>query len=371
METFRLGQSGTADWRQCCEACLAQLTPLPPAANLGFLYLSHHFAGEARNILTYLSAATGIARWVGTSGIGVCATGREYFDEPAIVVLAAAFAEGSFSLFDLGADGIDGYLSANRGWLEQTPACFGIAHGDPRAAETLRLLPEFAEATNAYLVGGLTSSARDFPQIAGGVAQGALSGVLFSSDITVATGLTQGCTPLGPVHEVTRCEENVAITLDHRPAFDVFKDDMSELLARDLDPLAASVFAAFPVEGSDRADYLVRNLAGVDADRGLVAVAEVLREGQRLMFCRRDPESARKDLERMLADLKRRAPGSPRGAVYCSCVARGPNMFGADSDELRAISGALGDIPLVGFFGNGEFSHDRLYTHTGVLTLFL
>ena len=32
---------------------------------------------------------------------------------------------------------------------------------------------------------------------------------------------------------------------------------------------------------------------------------------------------------------------------------------------------ALGEVPLVGFFANGEISHHRLYAHTGVLTLFL
>jgi len=35
------------------------------------------------------------------------------------------------------------------------------------------------------------------------------------------------------------------------------------------------------------------------------------------------------------------------------------------------IQSALGDVPLAGFFGNGEISHNRLYGYTGVLTLFL
>ena len=38
---------------------------------------------------------------------------------------------------------------------------------------------------------------------------------------------------------------------------------------------------------------------------------------------------------------------------------------------MRAIQAALGDVPLVGFFCNGEISHDRLYAYTGVLALFL
>ena len=42
-----------------------------------------------------------------------------------------------------------------------------------------------------------------------------------------------------------------------------------------------------------------------------------------------------------------------------------------DSEELKAIRDRLGDFPLVGFFANGEISHNRLYGYTGVLTLFL
>ncbi len=55
----------------------------------------------------------------------------------------------------------------------------------------------------------------------------------------------------------------------------------------------------------------------------------------------------------------------------CSCVARGPNLFGPDSEELKMIRDELGDIPLVGFFANGEISNNRLYGYTGVLALFL
>jgi small ligand-binding sensory domain FIST len=46
-------------------------------------------------------------------------------------------------------------------------------------------------------------------------------------------------------------------------------------------------------------------------------------------------------------------------------------MFGAPSAELAAIQDALGDVPLVGFFCNGEISHNRIYAYTGVLSLFL
>ena len=46
-------------------------------------------------------------------------------------------------------------------------------------------------------------------------------------------------------------------------------------------------------------------------------------------------------------------------------------MFGPNSAELRTIEEVLGPVPLAGFFTNGEIFHNRLYTYTGVLTLFL
>ncbi len=36
-----------------------------------------------------------------------------------------------------------------------------------------------------------------------------------------------------------------------------------------------------------------------------------------------------------------------------------------------AIQDELGEVPLVGFFCNGEISHNRVYGYTGVLSLFL
>ncbi len=52
-------------------------------------------------------------------------------------------------------------------------------------------------------------------------------------------------------------------------------------------------------------------------------------------------------------------------------IEEGSYQFGGNSEELKLIHDQLGDFPLVGFFANGEISHNRLYGYTGVLTLFL
>jgi small ligand-binding sensory domain FIST len=51
-------------------------------------------------------------------------------------------------------------------------------------------------------------------------------------------------------------------------------------------------------------------------------------------------------------------------------LGRGRHTFGPNSGEMNILSQELGDVPLVGFFANGEISHNRLYGYTGVLSLF-
>jgi small ligand-binding sensory domain FIST len=177
--------------------------------------------------------------------------------------------------------------------------------------------------------------------------------------------------PLGEKHRISSCQGNIASELDGRPALDVFKEDIGEVLAKDLSRVAGYIFAGLPVSGSDTGDYLVRNLIGIDPEQNLVAVGDILEEDATIMFCKRDADAAREDMVRMLQDLRKRATGEIKGGVYYSCLGRGRNQFGGNSEELKLIHEQLGDFPLVGFFANGEISHNRLYGYTGVLTLFL
>ena len=371
MDRFALGHASGKDWRQTTVECAAQLGSLPLAANIGFVYFTDNFTANAGDIVALLKQETGIESWVGTAGAGVLATAREYYGEPGIATMVGAFPAGSFNVFAAESGGADRIVENHRAWIERNGYHFGVVHADPRQTDLDKQIPDFVEATNSFLVGGLTSSSDSFPQIADGVTDSAFSGVLFSGDIGVVSGLTQGCTPVGPMHEITTCQGNVAISIDGRPALEVLKEDIGELLARDLRRIGGYIYVALPVAGSDQADYVVRNLLGLDAERGLVAIAANLEEGARVMFCRRDTQSAYDDLLRMLDDVTARAQTPPRGAVYYSCVARGPGMFGENSAELKTIADKLGDVPLVGFFCNGEISHDRLYGYTGVLSLFL
>lgn len=367
---FRAAHAQAADWTAAVGACLDGLSPLPQDANVGFLYLTDRLAQNIEPIVERLKAATGIEAWVGTVGIGVCASGIEYFDAPALCAMVGALPEGRFALFDAARQDLARFVEENRSWLDLSPGNFGVVHADPRNGEVLRLIPALGEATSAFLVGALTSSRGPHAQLASGLSEGGISGLIVSGEVGVATGLTQGCSPIGPPHRVTEAEGNVIASLDERPVLEVFREEVGEVLARDLSRVGGYIFAAVPVRGTDWGDYMVRNLVAIDEGQGLMQIAEELEPGSHVMFCRRDQAAALQDLQRMLERLKARLEGPPRGAVYHTCLARGPNLFGQDSQELKAIRRILGEVPLVGFFGNGEISNNRLYTYTGVLSLF-
>jgi len=370
MEMFRAAHSSAPDWRAGANDCLVQIGNIPVEASLGFLYVTDKMAGDLPKLLEFFKDQTDIPHWVGSVGVGICATAQEYNDQPAMSVMIADFPLDSFRVFPAIKSDITEFAE-HHAWCTHTDAHFGVVHGDPRNPKTPTFIAELAEAMkDGYLVGGLSSSHGPNFQIAGGLTEGGLSGVVFSSKVPVATAHTQGCTPIGQKHQITECQRNIAVRIDDRPALDVFHEEVGEVLARDLSRASGYIFAGFPIKGSDTGDYVVRNLMGVDAENKLIAIGGYLNPGDTIMFCRRDTQTAYEDLLRMLHDIKSRFIGRPKGGVYYSCLGRGVHMFGEDSAELRTIRQELGDIPLVGFFANGEISHNRLYGFTGVLTLF-
>jgi small ligand-binding sensory domain FIST len=193
---------------------------------------------------------------------------------------------------------------------------------------------------------------------------------MLAPEVSVATGLTQGCSPIGPVHRIDEARDNVVTVIDGRPALSVFVEDIGPALASDLRRVGGLIFAGLPVTGSDTGDYLVRNLLAIDPERGWLVLGAEIAAGDAIVFCRRDPDSARQDMGRMLRQLGARLSEPPKAGIYVSCVARGAALFGEAGAETALIREALGDFPLIGFFANGEISRDRLYGHTGVLTLF-
>jgi small ligand-binding sensory domain FIST len=360
------GESDRAEWGKLVFNCIEQLGPFAAEASLGFVYVTDALAGDLPEIVAFLRRTTSVNEWFGSVGIGIVAGSEECFDKPAIAVLAAALPRDAFQLVG-GPDA----LGPVRAWASRANPVLGVVHADPRTPQLVDKVETLARDLSVFLVGGLASSRGAMDQVAGKIVHGGVSGVLLASDIAVVAGLSQGCSPIGPVRRITAGKQNVIFEIDNRPALEVFKEDIGEVLARRLERVGGYIHVAFPVAGSDTGDYVVRNLMGIDPQRGWIAIGDEATVGASLIFVRRDRDAAERDLVRMLGGLKRRLPSPPRAGLYFSCLARGPSLFGPDSAEVGIVRRELGDFPLVGMFCNGEICNDRLYGYTGVLALFV
>ena len=340
---FAYAHAAAPTWRECVSSCAARLGS--PGGGLGFVYFTDAFVDGAQHILDSLREKTGVEDWIGSVGLGVLATGAEYQEEPAVAAMIADI--DSFQVFS-GRSPLKG-------------GHFAVVHADPGAPDVSGLLTDLsAKIASGFLVGGLSSSRSRTVQIANAVLSGGISGAALAPEVAVATRLTQGCVPYPGRFRITGCEENIIGALDGKPALDVLREVTGN---------ERNVLVGLPVPGSDTGDYTARNLVGIDPRNKLIAIGDVVEPGMQLLFCKRDQAAARQDLQRISEELKSKVP-RPRGALYFSCLARGEHMFGSRGAELALIGRALGEVPLVGFFCNGEISRDRLYGYTGVLTLF-
>lgn len=350
---------GTAEhWGAAAKTCLDGLGPdRAKGANIGFLYATDPFANDLGSIVTFLRETTRIETWVGGIVPGLCVQSFEFRDTGALGIMVGTLPEGSFTPFSTG--DWAGKIGAD------THAA--ILHGDPRHPLVLTLCEDMKQVL-PHMAGGLVSAFGPEHQAAGTVIDGGGSGLLLGAGVELIIGLSQGCSPIGPAHFVTKAQNNVIIELDGLPALDVFKSEAGDLIARDLRRAAGYIHVGL-IEGKD---YTVRTLVGLDPAAGLLAVGAETAEGEQIVFVRRDANTAHADLSKMLDQVRKQLKGrTALGALYFSCIARGVHMFGEDGAEMAAIRAALDDIPLLGFFANGEIADGHLYGYTGVLAVFV
>lgn len=429
MKLFPYAHATHPQWRMAAALVLAQLRAqmaLPhhaEAPSLALLYITDHYAADAQDILSHLSAELPeVTDWAGTVGVGVAANNVEYFDEPAMVVMLCDLSPDQYRVFSgvapLVASGADA-----TGFIPHT----ALVHAEGRTPDLAELIAEVADRTaSGYVFGGLTGSRGASAQFAlsstgtmggqgaaSGVFHGGLSGVAFGTDVGLVSRVTQGAQPVDEERTITAVDGNLVLKLNDQPALDVLLerfqlslDDLQATVARlrttlvglsdplDVPPHRSPEPVALRVSGQFGADVRVRHIIGLDTARRGIAIAENTTAGTRMAFCERNVQAARADLTRVCAEVREELEPEERslslatslaasdteatphparriaGAIYVSCSGRGGPHFGSPSAELQIVRRALGDVPLVGFFAAGEVAHHRVYGYTGVLTVF-
>ena len=388
MPSFLTGHATHPDWRMATELALAQLGParrprMHPA--LGLVYASAAFSSHFLDIRELVERRLPQVQWSGACVPGVCADDAEYLDEPAIAILLGQLPAGSVQAF--GAAWDDARSTAERAAATGSTL---LLHADPTTAELPQRIARLAEKiAPGTVLGGIVESI-PADESSGARASG-LSGICFGPEVKLLTRMTHGCSPLAREHRVTDSVGQAILELDGRPALTVLAQDLGIALEeRDLRepkrvlrrlreaPSARGLLVGLAgAANSHRAgfgEHRMSELLGVDPHSQAIAVATHPEVGERAVFCRRDAQAARTDLIRICTELREEVEASgltPVAAHYVSCVARGRRLFGASGAELGLVRHNLGELPLAGFFAQGEIAGGRVQGYTAVLTLFV
>jgi small ligand-binding sensory domain FIST len=353
---------------ECAQGVRGSLGPGP--VTLALAFITPHFAEFYHRLHEVLGGALGPETLLGCSAGGVIGGGEEVERLPAVTLTAARLPDVAVRPFHVVGEALPDPDGPPDSWERLV--------GVKRAEEPqFVLLADPFTARAEALLAGLDYA---FPESAkiGGLASGATSpglnalflneevfdsgtvGVALSGNVVVDTVVAQGCKPIGELMRVTKCEANVLYELDGHTAFSALKEVFLSLDERDRELMGTSLFLGIAMdefkEEPEAGDFLIRNLVGTDPESGAVAVGEYLQEGMRVRFHLRDAETSAQDLHAVLAGYENVPPqkGSVFGALLFSCLGRGEYLYKKPNFDTSIFKQHLGDVPVGGFFCNGE-----------------
>jgi small ligand-binding sensory domain FIST len=361
---------------------------VPP--DLALLFVSTTFSSEYPRLLPLFRERLQVPHLVGCGGggvIGQSPAGKtaEIEDAPAIVLMLAHLPGVQVQTFHLLDTDLPDPDSSPDRWVEvirvdpaEQPQF--ILFADAMTASPYDLLQGLDYAyPGAVKIGGLTSG----NSVMGSSGlfcneqlfhEGTV-GVSLSGNIVVETIVAQGCRPIGSPYRVAEAERNVVLQVEEQP-------DPSELGSLETEvqtPLEALQDLVGSLSEADRAlaqhalsvgivrnefkqnlepgDFLIRNLIGVDPRIGAIAIGDRIRPGQRIQFHLRDAQASAEDLDSLLRRYIQTHPlqnNSPTGALLFDCLGRGERFYGKPDFDSQLFKRYIQDIPISGFFCNGE-----------------
>ena len=361
--------------QETIEACVEEATAAVTEqlagkeADLTIAFVSPHFRTQYRAIPQLLKDRMPTGLLLGCSGGGIIGGGKEIEQKPAFSLTAANLPGVDLQAIRSDTQDLpdpDTAPSVWREWLgvdvAKNPNFILLADPFSFRGEEFLSGMDFAYAQSPK-VGGLASGA----QAQGGNAmylgdktynQG-LVGVALSGNIHLDTIVAQGCRPIGKPMSITQCDQTLLQEVDGKPPLAMLEEMVDSLNEYDRKLLRTSLFLGIEMDplkdDPGQGDFLIRNLMGVDRESGALSIGALLREGQLVQFHLRDKVMSSEDLKVMLSRYQSKDGWrDAKGALLFSCLGRGEYLYGQPNHDSDMFRMKIGNIPLGGFFCNGE-----------------
>ena len=380
--------ASTLSARSALEAAAREVRAVlgPDRPDLALVFASPHYSKEYARLPALLAEAVPAKVVAGCSALGVLGGGRETEDEPAMAVMAAHLPDVRVVAVHLLGPELPDADHAPDAWA----SCLGL---EPSARPHFLVLGDpFCPAVSA-LLDGLDFAYPDAAAL-GALASGAgrpggnalwlndqchrdgLVVLALEGDVAVDPIVFQSCRPIGDPVTVTCADRNLLLEVDGAPPLEWLRRLFPTMPAGDQDLARYALFVGIrseaPLDSAAPPGYLMRTVLGVDANSGAMALAEPVLEGARVQFHVRDRLAAVDELDRLLgAYARRRPPRGGEGLLLFPCMGRGRHLFGVPGLETGRVRAHLGELPVGGFFCNGEIGPSgagvSLHSYSSVL----
>lgn len=386
---FFVALSTNSDTAQACHEVCAEIREKQAGAiDLVMVYYSPHHLRAVKEIGKQLNQELSPKCLLGCSGETIIANDKEIESSPALAVWVGAWNKSvQLSPFHLYMEKTSEGMSL-LGWPD---AFVGL---DPSQSAILLLADPFtfpidffldsvnSENTGLPIIGGMASGINGVGQcrmLLGDekLDQGAV-GVLLEGAVSIRPVVSQGCRPIGQHMVITKADGNIIHELSGKTPLQQLKDLWNDLSPEDQALMQHGLHVGRVINeyGGDfqSGDFLVRNVMGLESETGSMVITDNVRVGQTLQFHVRDAGSAHEDLLSLLQMDMAAHENKPSAGLLFSCNGRGTRLFSEPNHDAALIQSIVGEIPLAGFFAQGELGpvggKNFLHGFTASLVLF-
>lgn len=316
----------------------------------------------------------------------------EFAREPQPALRAAARAASCTQIIGCSAAGI----FTEQDWVLDTPAAAAMVVGEGVSLELVHqaqgedLLLTLA-APNAIHTEWLDKPGQRFGGVSGDatgqgpfcVWQGGKMAQLGRCEVAVhgangVVGVSQGVRSLSQQpFEINQANNFDVQKLAGQPALNTLMRDLPLSLRDEKLPLhllMAGITYGDPVHAMAEGRFRTSPIIAVDPQLGSVTLSVRPETGEQLFWAMRQPLAAERDMRLTVENLHHALQGAPDFGLCFPCMGRGPYFYGGVDLDLQILQKRFPGMPLIGFYGNGEFApfngSNQLFQYAAVLGLF-
>lgn len=319
----------------------------------------------------------------------------EFASDPQAAIKAAAKAANCTQVMGCSATGI----FTEEDWVLDTPAAAAMVFGDDVSLQLAKFnhsrqplltltAPNAINSTwlndgNTRLGGVSGDAIGQGPFSVWQNAKGDVTGYVdaFFTNVKVATKASHGLRLLTRPKKIQQVNGYDVMMLDNKAPITALNKAWKAHSKNDEHIPLHLIVAAYANNAAiiDTGEYNQTHVISYDEENGSITLAQPLKSGQYLSWGFRDKTLAEEELitvsHQLVQELDLNPANSmPDFGLLFSCLGRGPYLYGGIDLDLKVLTQQFPNMPLLGFYGNGEIASiggiNQLLPYSAVLSLF-